>query len=705
MVYLAEDRTLLRHVALKVLHPALGSDPDFVERFRQEARTIAGLSHPNIVRIHSFDQVDDHLVIDMQYVEGASLAGHMLCTRLSPGAALRIASGMLHALHTCHSGGIVHRDLKPSNVLLDSDGKPMLTDFGLAMAYALYAETNISRSSYSAFFLGTPRYAPPEAWTGETPLPAWDLYSLGAVLYEMIAGRPPYDGTSPLAIMRQVFAGAPPALTGQNPNVSSKTAEFVHDLLAANPGERPPSAKDALDRLRTLPEFEPSRELDFDPITLRIPLTASDTRSAPTRRALKRIGLTAALLAILAALVFAVNYARMFRTVDPEAAVASPASSPQRQHTLIQRGIPDVDAFLHSSRLPESVYDVYDAIVREADNRVFSRLLMQARGGEGRYRVVCALSQSVWVMEVHDAGDGGLSFDGQWAGYRYPSGGGLELGPVTGHGDWLAGERGFVASLTFRDEYSGREDQRTVSAELSKASVTDTAFLFDLESDELVQPLLYRELIPRKRAWATELDSLLPSIENGRLHAAFAQDSALSTVIDGQLKDTIWVKAGPTDGLLGMPSQESPRLLARYSGVMLLIGLQTPRTLASSVGFELVLLPEISAPLSSSAVYTLTYIPGRSVLTTCRAFGRETRIEGGIKAASVNLANGWSAELEVPLSSLGIEGMSDAGHTARMNCSIIDWQNPANPNVLYRWGFPDPAQAEHGAILTFEERT
>lgn len=168
VVYLAEDTRLQREVALKLLHPALTLDRGFVDRFATEARAIAALTHPGIVRVHAFEEVDGCHLIDMEYVDGRSLDQVIARGPVSGKDTLNIIARVLEALAACHARGMVHRDIKPSNILIGYDGRILLSDFGLAMSFALASTSGAT----SSCFIGTPKYAPPESWDRVLPSPA-----------------------------------------------------------------------------------------------------------------------------------------------------------------------------------------------------------------------------------------------------------------------------------------------------------------------------------------------------------------------------------------------------------------------------------------------------------------------------------------------------------------------------------------------------
>jgi eukaryotic-like serine/threonine-protein kinase len=186
-VYLAEDRVLQRQVAVKVLSPPYDQDPLFVERFRREARTAAGLSHPNIVAVFDSGSDGEQHYLVMEYVAGQSLAELLAHQgRLVPRRAGELASQVCAALAAAHTQGVVHRDVKPGNVLVGGDGLVKVTDFGIAKAATSHTLTG------SGMVLGTAAYLSPEQARGGPVDARSDLYGLGCVLYELLTGTPPF---------------------------------------------------------------------------------------------------------------------------------------------------------------------------------------------------------------------------------------------------------------------------------------------------------------------------------------------------------------------------------------------------------------------------------------------------------------------------------------------------------------------------------
>ncbi len=251
-VWLAQDLLLNRLVAVKVLKPQLASDPVIAERFRREAVAAASLNHPNIVAI--YDTVDERgrQAVVMQYVPGRSLR-ELLDDRhqLSPEMTIRIARAVASALDRAHSAGIVHRDVKPGNIMLTSEGGVLLTDFGIAKATS--GETDLTSDN---IMMGTAKYLSPEQVRGRKLDGRADLYSLGLVLYECLAGSVPFHGESDADIALARLQRDPTPLGRLRPSLPYGLAELIHRLLARNPDDRPSSGAaiiSALDRVASAP--------------------------------------------------------------------------------------------------------------------------------------------------------------------------------------------------------------------------------------------------------------------------------------------------------------------------------------------------------------------------------------------------------------------------------------------------------------------
>jgi serine/threonine-protein kinase len=229
-VWLAEDQHLQRRVALKVLHQRFAQDREFVERFRREAESAAGLNHPNVVSVYDRGEVEGTYYIAMQYLEGRTLK-ELIDVGLTPEQAVYLIRQVLEAARFAHRNGIVHRDLKPQNVIVDDDGKAVVTDFGIARA-------GVSEITQTGSVMGTPHYLSPEQAQGEDVTPVSDLYSIGVILYEALARRVPFEGESAVAVAMKQVSQAPQRPSSINPQVSPALDAVVMRALEKSPGER-----------------------------------------------------------------------------------------------------------------------------------------------------------------------------------------------------------------------------------------------------------------------------------------------------------------------------------------------------------------------------------------------------------------------------------------------------------------------------------
>lgn len=255
-VYAAWDTQLERRVALKMVHPHLLANPSVSRRFLQEARAAARIEHPSVVRVYGMATIGDDIAIEMQYIEGTPLSTLLRPVPLPAGQAADLVFQVLTALAACHAQGVIHCDLKPSNLLLDANSHLYLTDFGIARALQRSGGDHEGPAATTGTAWGTPRYTPPEAWNGEQPTVAWDLYSLGLMVYEALAARPAFQANTPAALMAQILTTTPEPLKQLRPELSDDFVNLIQDLMAQESSKRPPSASAALVRLQRTPEFQ-----------------------------------------------------------------------------------------------------------------------------------------------------------------------------------------------------------------------------------------------------------------------------------------------------------------------------------------------------------------------------------------------------------------------------------------------------------------
>lgn len=257
-VYLATDRRLERDVALKVLHPHLAGDPQFLDRLGREAKAAARLSHPHVVGV--LDQGEDGRIayLVMEYIKGHTLRD-VLKQRgaLPPRLALALIAPVVEGLGAAHAAGLIHRDIKPENVLIADDGRIKVGDFGLARA--------ISTSTSTGALIGTVAYLSPELVLGKQADARSDIYSTGIMLYEMITGRQPFDGDVPIQVAYQHVnstVGAPSALV---PGLAGEIDELVQWCTANDPDKRPVDGNTLLSELRHIRTNLSDAELDLQP--------------------------------------------------------------------------------------------------------------------------------------------------------------------------------------------------------------------------------------------------------------------------------------------------------------------------------------------------------------------------------------------------------------------------------------------------------
>ena len=247
-VFLAHDLLLDRPVALKVLFPEYANDPNFVERFRREAQSAAGLTHPNIVAVYDWGKVNNTYFIAMEFVQGRTLASILKeKLRLTARQACDVAVDVASALGFAHENGVVHRDIKPGNILIGSTGQIKVADFGIARALGSAVEDGLTQTGS---VMGTATYLSPEQAQGSQPDPRSDIYSLGVMMYEMVAGRAPFVGDNAVGIAYQQVHGVPPALSEFVADVPREFEAIVAKCMAKSAERRYVNANALRDDLR-----------------------------------------------------------------------------------------------------------------------------------------------------------------------------------------------------------------------------------------------------------------------------------------------------------------------------------------------------------------------------------------------------------------------------------------------------------------------
>ncbi len=260
VVYLATHRGLQRTVALKMILDAPGQTEIVRKRFENEARAAASLDHANIVPVHDVGNYRGYPYFTMAFIDGDSLATRLADGPLMPNVAATVAEQVAYAAAHAHAHSIIHRDLKPANILLDRSGVPHVTDFGVSKSLELNCDLTSSGE-----VIGTPHYMPPEQAAGrdDSVLPAADVYSIGAILYAMLTGRPPFQAATPVEVIAQVMTAEPVPPSKLNAGIPRDLETITLKCLCKSPRDRYVTAAQLGADLR--------RFLDGQPIVARPP--------------------------------------------------------------------------------------------------------------------------------------------------------------------------------------------------------------------------------------------------------------------------------------------------------------------------------------------------------------------------------------------------------------------------------------------------
>jgi serine/threonine protein kinase len=300
-VYLARDTRLGRKVALKLLPDYLTDDESRIRRFKQEARAASALNHPNVLTIYEIEQAGGRYFIATEFVEGETLRQRLKGGRLGPGEALGIAAQIAGALSKAHQAGIIHRDIKPENVMLDAEGRVKVLDFGLAKytqplsgVAAGDANTEIVHT-VPGILMGTTAYMSPEQARGIAVDARTDVWSLGVVLYEMLAGRKPFGGQTPSDVLAAILEREPEPLAEEGSGAPEALQRIVRKALRKDREKRYQTSKDLAFALESL-----RREMEAEAVSGRAtPINTAILGSPAASRATRNKRATALVLAAL----------------------------------------------------------------------------------------------------------------------------------------------------------------------------------------------------------------------------------------------------------------------------------------------------------------------------------------------------------------------------------------------------------------------
>ena len=252
-VYLAEQHSLKRKVALKIMRPEVAGNAVSLQRFKAEAEAVARVNHANIVQVYAIGEVQGVHFIALEYVEGRNLRDFV--ARKGPPEILQALSIMRQvaaALQRASEAGIIHRDVKPENILLTRKGEVKVADFGLSRFFG--GDQPSLHLTQSGIAMGTPLYMSPEQVEGKTLDPRTDIYSLGVTCYHMLAGQPPFRGETSFQIALQHVQNEPPPLRNVRPDLPGELCTIVHKMLAKDPAQRYPTCRELLKDLTRLRE-------------------------------------------------------------------------------------------------------------------------------------------------------------------------------------------------------------------------------------------------------------------------------------------------------------------------------------------------------------------------------------------------------------------------------------------------------------------
>jgi len=697
MVYLAEDTSLGREVALKILHPQLARDTEFLARFKREARLVASLPHPNVVRIHAFEEVEGRFIIDTEYLAGGPLSAHCARSVFESETIAKIALDVLSALEFCHGREILHRDIKPSNILLDEVGNAQVADFGVAKAMEAHLGDAIVSETSTGVFLGTPRYAPPEAWEGRAQTAQSDLYALGVVLHEMVTGRSPYEAQTPLALMREMLTSPVCRLDPIETGLSTAFADLINDLVQHAPEARPASATEARERLAQSPEGQALADRDVMLATQRLLLdestkigglpdetTAKSKAPAFSRR--QFIGGGVAVLGMAGAV-----YYRSAPGNGPRMPGATPDATRLLLADAIQDRIPPLEA------LRECWRD--DLVKSYAGERLSSGPAVVARwlffGGlaaEEATALFITQKGMHWLTLSRQSG----TVQGAWAALEDDANTILRYGTLTGR---VAGQQGGRA-LTITVERICEQDQ-TIEGESwhldESADQTDTAVLLDFEASAKLQTLLFDELLPRQLNWAVELAARLPAIAEQRVTAMVSEAPIPETPLSpAQLRAEMDRRRSDGQFALGIPTERQASCAAIQDTAQLLILLHVPGLSHNDIEIQIALSPApvVVSEGASRNVLSLVSNPSSGIQG---ALTPTAPVEWSMDTAAE--AGDLFAQIRIPLAS--VPGWMRRPFW-RLNMAVGRSTEGAAPLPLVVFGAPELSSIEHGLLLQLD---
>ncbi|MBI1317821.1 MAG: protein kinase [Candidatus Hydrogenedens sp.] len=690
VVYLATDTSLGRDVALKLVHPALVSDPQFAVRFEREARAVAGLSHPHIVHLNAFFREGNVLGIDMPYLPGGSLR-EQLCPAIPPARVLWYLIQVLQALDYCHGLGMIHRDVKPSNILLDDRGQAKLSDFGIAkLLDDAFRDATMSHST--GCFVGTPSYAPPESWDLAEPSPAWDIYAAGIVAWECLTGRLPYPAESPWKLMAQLRESPPPPLRTVVPHASAVLTEAVEWMIRRDPADRASNAQEVIAVLRSAPEFA------AEPETLAPTSVSRSLRQAPRDSYVNRMRRSFAHarkrpgVALVSGVAFGALGCASLLPWFINAGIARIPEAPYRPRPVLQRdaaakGLPALEALMAATRSAGGAEARSYVLHSESTGGAQLARALVLDGPGGRPESLVAFGpDSLWSGSIAATEEAeAYTIAGHWLALGAPA--------LFSSGEWSGTLRlpGASDSLLLDLSATRLQDLQVLRAVVAgeRAPVpTDTEFALELESQAQLPRLLFREGLLRDSPVAASFIPLLPAWSDGA--GTLLDTGETPAQLDGKLAEPYWnVRPGP---VIGRPTRGNPILMLAIEEGGILAGVEVPEGLMPAAWELRLLIAPAASP--GSPQYAITYAEGGGSVALLGP--------GGSQALTAQLGvqisrNSSRVQIECEVKGDWLESLAALPAGAwRCNARLSD---TASGSVAAEWGAPDWEALQHGVLF------
>ena len=692
VVYLAVDETLDREVALKIIRPGLHIEERGIARFKREARSAAALSHPHVAHVNALDEIDGQLVIEMPYLSGGSLRDRVRAG-MSLGALARTLDQVLQALECCHAAGIIHRDVKPSNILFDNIGFAKLSDFGAATLAA--EEFGASVSGDVTTFVGTPRYACPESWDQGSPTPSWDLFSLGVLAWEAVAGELPNSNLSPWAFLRQLNQKPLPPLREAVPEVSEELAGLINSLCAHNSEDRPASAADARQRLLCVPELEgysTSNDMTAQIRRRRRTLRSLALRDHITRtiERTRRLSIPV-ILSLLAGVALT---AWWYAEFSPRSG-AAPLPDDQivrTQAEVVRASVPDPDDIIAAVRSPDGVGPrTYDAITAgRPDSSGKFLLSLDSEGGSGMGLV----DENVLLLKMTSNGENSLRVQGIWGTYRGAKRRALLFGRVEGQAYRSEGANDSLRfALNYGSDVTIESWDETIVAFPSISTDTDSAIAYAWEQDEIALPVLTRELLPRFDEYLDVARAFLPTLSGAWVDATVLSPNDVFT-FDGALDEAFWRDA---QAVISIPANRLARLSVICTDTELILGGTLDVARQANDVFSLMLMPGYDVPSGRSGVLDVR-ISAHGVEGSWTVRDIAVPVNDLVEMKTSASGPVYQFEVRIPFEAIGREFSPFHGEVFRLNARL-------NPNGNTRdalvWGWPETPDVAHGLLVRF----